>query len=150
MAVGINSVEHRHQMIKWIQDFSKSERYRKLKYLNIYYPHLGEPFLQQQRYCILVDDFPESPVGIIDFSGYHYVKKNHVHGETTVKVDNFIYATHIYQMYKCLKETVGLRLDNYEPFRDGFQERRIVDTYCDMIIKEYETEVDFHERTKRT
>lgn len=147
MSIGIHSVEHRHKVIEWLNDFVKSKNYRKIRYFNVYYPHLGEPFLQMQRHCIIVDDFSESPIGIIDFTGYHYVKKNHVHGETTVHVDNFIHGTHIYEMYKCLKETISLRLDNYEPFRDGFQERRIVDSYCDMIIKEYETEMDFHKRT---
>ena len=135
MSIGIHSVEHRHKMIEWLNDFVKLENYRKIRYFNVYYPHLGEPFLQIQRHCIIVDEFPDSPIGIIDFSGYHYAKKKHVNGETTVQVDNLIHATHIYEIFKCLKETILLRLGDYES-----RERRIADSFCGMIIAEYESE----------
>lgn len=133
---GVNYSMARIEMIYWLENFCKLENYRKIKYFNIYYPHLGEPFLEQQRHCILVDDFFETPIGIIDFSGYHYVKKNHVHGECSIQVDNLIHATNIYQIFICLRETVSLRMGNYES-----KERRIVDSYCEMVIKEFESTV---------
>ena len=36
MSIGINSVEHRHKMIEWLNDFIKSENYRKIRYFNVY------------------------------------------------------------------------------------------------------------------
>lgn len=136
-------MEHRRSMIHWLEKFVSEERYRKLKYLNIYYPKpLGKPFLKEQRYCVLVDDFEDSPVGIIDFTGYHYVKKDCVHGETSVQVDNLIHATQIYQIFKCLKETLKLRLSDYNiTLTDAFRQSQIVDSFCDIIINEYEKEI---------
>lgn len=141
----------RQQNVEWLREFVKLEGYRKIRYLNIYYPPpLGKPFLREQRHCVVVDDFKESPIGVIDYSGYHYVKKEYVHGETTVQVDNFIYATYIYKIFVCLKETVALRLDKFEPFYDEtFRERRIVEAFCDIIINEYEAFKPFIERIKK-